>query len=710
VAKVSVLYINDEIVSPHLELLRNICEPKSRAKPHVTVRFFRKIRIPLDHLSNTVSFVDLLAPGAFFNENSNRQNRTVFIRCQANDLLHLEYKPLFPTSEFHITIYDGVEDDFAHKLFETVKKYKWEFRLPLPPGSALTAIDIKNKRDRKKTLISDRVYSEKVMHLFKSIFSEKLTEDLVFSLSEKDRLKFADVICKNLQRHVKKLHRVSLPIGQKRESTEDAPATEYDLHLTPPELALEMATHALNFLSDDFIDFGDPAVGTGVFYAALLKANSHKDVRSALGIDISQKQIEAAKWRWKSEDMELRLGDFLQMSDLPIRNFVLANPPYMRHQGIGFDYKMELRQRASLEMGFRVSAQAGQYVYFILLSHKWLAVGAICSWLIPSEFMQTGYGKALRLYFSKKVQLLHIHQFDAASPQFENAEVLPCVVVFRNVDPLPDHTAVFSVGGTLLNPVSAETVELESLDPESKWSIPTRPVITRDATFVRLGALFSVKRGIATGMNKFFVMERKLAEDSGLPSIALRPILPKAMLLKSDVIKRKRDGYPSVEPQMCVLDCSLPEHQIEEDYPRLFDYLKSGESQGVRNGHLVGRRTPWYKQEQREPAPFLCTYMGKAHGEKPAIRFILNRSDAIATNTYLLMYPNPSLTTLLKSNPEMETALFEALKRSSWGSIDEFTRSHAGGLSKIEPRELEEVWLGPLPEEIIKTADKRLFN
>lgn len=708
-AKVSVLYINDEIVSPHLELLRNICEPKSRAKPHVTVRFFRKIRIPLDHLSSTVDFVDLLAPGAFFNENSNRQNRTVFIRCQADDLLHLEYKPLFPTSEFHITVYDGVEDNFARKLFETLKKYKWEFRLPLPSGSALTAIDIKNRRDRKKTVLSDRVYSEKVTVLFRSIFGGVLSEDLVFSLSEKERLIFANKICKNLQRYVKKLQRVSLPEEHRPENSDKISSIEYDLHLTPPELAQEMASHALNFLQEKFVDFGDPAVGTGVFYSALLKSVKSKKIRSALGIDISQKQIEAAKWRWKSEDMELRLGDFLQMNELPARNLVLANPPYMRHQGIGFDYKMELRQRSSLEIGFRISAQAGQYVYFILLSHKWLSAGAISSWLIPSEFMQTGYGKALRFYFSKKVQLLHIHQFDAASPQFENAEVLPCVVVFRNVNPLPDQTAVFSVGGTLLKPVIQEIVKLESLNYESKWSIRSRPIIKRDSTFVRLGALFSVKRGIATGANKFFVMERKHAEELGLPSIALRPLLPKAMLLKSDVIKRKRDGYPNVEPQMCVLDCSLPELKIEEDYPRLFEYLMHGVSQGVRNGHLVGRRTPWYKQEQREPAPFLCTYMGKAHGEKPAIRFILNRSDAIATNTYLLMYPNPALVILLRNAPEMELALFEALKSSSWGSIDEFTRSHAGGLSKIEPRELEEVWLGPLPREIIEAATRKLL-
>ena len=662
-----------------------------------------------EHLKNTVDFIDLLAPGAFFDENLSRENRTVFIRCQAVDLLHLEYKPLFPTSEFHITVYDGTEDEFARKLFKILNKYKWAFRLVLPPESALTVIGLKTRRARKKTVFSARIYSENVVRLFADIFGGALSEEFVLSLSEKERLNFAEKICRSLRSRVKKFEPVAIPARKSVPGLDRFPEIEYDLHLTPPELAQDMASHALGFLSDPAIDFGDPAVGTGAFYAAILKVAKRGGIRSALGIDISPKQIEAAKWRWKSEDMEVRLGDYLHMSGLPARNLILANPPYMRHQGIQSVYKMELRQRASLEIGFRISALAGQYVYFVLLSHKWLAPGAISSWLIPSEFMQTRYGKALRFYFARKVQLLRIHQFDAANPQFENAEVLPCVVVFKNMSPRPDQTAIFSAGGTLSNPLDIETVNLGLLNPELKWSVRSKPQVERDATYVRLGALFSVKRGIATGANKFFVMERSRAEELGLPSIALKPILPKAMLLRSEVVKRKRNGYPNVQPQMCVLDCSLSEQKIAANYPRLLEYLLQGQKEGVREGHLVGRRTPWYKQEQREPAPFLCTYMGKAHGDKPAIRFILNRSDAIATNTYLLMYPNPLLQALFKQMPEMELVLFEALKSSSWSSIEEFTRSHAGGLLKIEPRELEEVWLGPLPDEIVDVANKRLL-
>lgn len=709
-AKVSVLYIEDKIVGPHLALLRNICEPLSKSKPHVTVRFFDKLAIPAGHLNTAVDHIDLLAPGAFgLDLNAEQKNRTIFIRCQSDDLLPLEHKPYFPTSEFHITLYDGTSDQFARDLFKVLNRYSWAFRAILPRSSKLTAIEIKSKARRKIDTLVKREYPPAVMELFHSIFGFDFSEDIFLSLTDKKRLQYADKICKSLQSLTKNFEKIAIPIQKSIVGLDRFPEEEYDIHLTPPELAQEIAAYALKLLGDVPIDFGDPAVGTGAFFAALLKVGRRDSIKSAIGIDISQKQVEAARWRWKSKDMEVREGDYLHMGELPQRNFILANPPYLRHQGIKADYKHELRERASLDIGIRVSALSGQYVYFILLSHKWMAPGAIAAWLIPSEFMQTDYGKALRYYFSKKVQLIRIHQFDNDNPQFENAEVLPCVVVFRNIVPTPDNKVIFSLGGSLKSPNSTEKVGEDRLHPESKWRIQRRTIIERDDTYVKLGDLFSVRRGIATGANSFFVLERDKAKELGIPDIALRPILPKAMNLSSDIVKRKKDGHPNVERQLCVLDSSLSEVEIAEKYPLMMQYLKKGRDEGVLNGYLVSRRSPWYKQEQREPAQFLCTYMGKAHAGKPAIRFIWNKSNAIATNTYLLLYPHTAILKLMKKKPAIAEAIFQLLKASSWQAVGEFSRQHAGGLSKIEPKELQEVWLGPVPQEILEITNKRLF-
>lgn len=709
---VLVLYLADKIVGVHLELLRNICEPSSKSKPHITVRYSDKLSIPEAHLRTAVSHIDLLEVGTFGLELGNDQsNKTVFIRCRCDELLPLEHKPYFPTSEFHITLYDGTSKNFARLLARLLRKYNWAFQVPLPSEIELTAIKIRPKNRRKQAHTLEREYNPKVVSLFKRLTQENLNSDFLNSLSDKMRLEYVALVCESLLSLTESFARVTVPT-RKKFSRLPGQASDYEIHLTPPELAQSIAAYACKFLDradQNNINFGDPAVGTGAFYGALLSVKDRSSIDSAIGIDISPRQVEAARLRWNSKDMKVIEADYLHMGDIPQRNLILANPPYLRHQGIDPDYKKELRIRASLDMGMRISGLSGQYVYFILLSHKWMSPGAIAAWLIPSEFMQTGYGKALRHYLSRTVKLIRIHQFSSDAPQFENAETLPCIIVFKNVAPLDLPSAKFTFGGTLENPTSSQDVIVGNLDSEQKWHIKPKNIAHRDESGVRLGDLFAVRRGIATGANQFFVLDRNVAKELGIPKKALRPILPKAMSLSSDVVEQERDGYPQVARQLCVIDTDMAEDEIKNKYPEFAEYLKKGAQEGVKNGHLVGRRVPWYRQERRDPAPFLCTYMGKAHGDKPAIRFIWNKSAAIVTNTYLMLYPHASVRRLMDENNEVTSKLFDILKRSTWEAMAEFSRLHAGGLSKIEPRELLEVWLGPVPPEIKAVANPRLF-
>src|SRR5207248_4401273 len=120
-----------------------------------------------------------------------------------------------------------------------------------------------------------------------------------------------------------------------------------------------------------------------------------------------------------------------------------------------------------------------------------------------------------------------------------------------------------------------------------------------------LGDLFRIRRGIATGSNSFFVLTRADAERRDLPRRYLRPILPSPRHLKETVIEADADGYPLVHPQLCVIDCDLPEHVVEARHPALWEYLRTAELRGIRDRYLVAQRTPWYRQEQRDPPPFL---------------------------------------------------------------------------------------------------------
>jgi len=490
------------------------------------------------------------------------------------------------------------------------------------------------------------------------------------------------------------------------------------IHLTPPELAQQIAAYAVEQLreSEFPIQFGDPAVGTGAFYSALLQVLPRSKIASAIGVDINDRQVAAAHWRWSHQGMQVMRGDYLHMGSLPLRTLILANPPYLRHQSIPAPYKKELCERSSVVSGYRVSGRSGLYVYFLLLSHAWMRPDALAAWLIPSEFMQTAYGQALRQYLTEKVQLLRIHQFGHEDPQFENVKVLPAVVVFRNRRASAAGEVLFTVGGGMRRPMVSQRVPLAKLARQSRWIIPGRQVASRERSHLKIGDLFSIKRGIATGANAFFVMERSVARDRGIPEAFLKPLLPNARSLKTDVVEDCGDGYPRLSPQMCLLDSDVPESVIRRRFPRVSRYLSTATHLGIRNRNLIRSRTPWYKQERREPAIFLCTYMGRRRRGHVPIRFVWNKSRAVATNTYLLLYPRAGMEVLLRE-PENAQRVFALLQRAARESMGESWRMHGEGLVKIEPGELGRValpsdasWLdrgvtGDLPFEQIAPHD-----
>ena len=679
-ATVSVLYITDELAGPHLELLRRVAEPESRAKPHVTVRYFEKLTITSEHLSRNIGHIDLIEPGSFGFPDDGSINHTVYIRCRSEDLAPLEHKPHYPTSEFHVTLYDGKSKRFAENLLTVLREFEWHVRVPLPADTTLTRLAIRSRGVRKKEALP--VFSSDIRRIFREVAGEQLTWDLLKSLSDERRLEIVGDICAHFQaatRDYQRIPRQLLPVSSR--SLAKLVGSETGVHLTPPELAEDIARYAVSLIpSTKHIDFGDPAVGTGAFYAALLEIVSPEQIASAIGVDINRDQVDAARWRWSHRGMSVQEGDYLHMDRLPLRTLILANPPYLRHQSIPRAYKSSLRERASILMRRHVDARSGLYVYFLLLSHSWMARDAIAAWLIPSEFMQTDYGETVREYLAREVTLVRLHQFSFDVPQFENAKALPAVAVFRNSPPVDGHVVALTMGPDLRHITLERQLPISELRRLSRWTINDRSMdqCQNDESTVTIEDLFIVKRGIATGANDFFVMTRAKAKEIGIPTIALRPLVPKVRRLTSNIIESGLDGYPAIQPQLCVIDCDLAESVILRRYPTFHKYLQSAD-ESIRSRNLVRARRPWYRQEQRSAAPFLCTYMGRGRAGGTPLKFIWNKSNAIATNTYLMLYPRPEVISTIDA-AELNAELFRVLQLTADNSLGGYSRLHAGGL------------------------------
>jgi len=464
---------------------------------------------------------------------------------------------------------------------------------------------------------------------------------------------------------------------------------------TPNMLANDILTHAENiFPKRGKVRFLDPAFGTGSFYSALNKVFPESRIEAATGFEIDKHYGEPASKLWEGTELNYQLADFTKQSS-PAEdqrfNLIICNPPYVRHHHIN-GQKEYLQAKAIEAANMKLSGLAGLYCHFMALAHPWMKKNGIAGWLIPSEFMDVNYGEAVKSYLLKEVTLLQIHRFDPSDIQFDDALVSSAVVWFKNKKPGKNHKAKFTYGGTIDNPAHEKDISLSVLEKEKKWTRFPLSEERQETNSPKLSDFFVVKRGIATGDNKFFVLTLDQIKDRGLSLEHFRPILPSPRYLNTTEVKADKNGYPDIENQLFVLDCKIPLDEVKRFYPSLYKYLEEGVQSGVSERYLCKNRKIWYSQENRPESRFYCTYIGRSDkkGKKP-FRFILNKSKAIVTNSYLILYPKPNLEKEIEKQPGLSEKLLEAFNKITGKTMTDEGRVYGGGMHKMEPKELANV-------------------
>jgi SAM-dependent methyltransferase len=413
----------------------------------------------------------------------------------------------------------------------------------------------------------------------------------------------------------------------------------------------------------------DPGCGSGRFLLAAGRAFPRAEL---VGVEIDPLAAALARANLAAAGLTSRArvieADYRALALEPIAGATLfaGNPPYVRHHAIAPRWKAWLSARAAAR-GLAASQLAGLHVHFLVATADLARPGDAGVFITAAEWLDVNYGRLARDLFAGPLGLVRLDLLDPALRAFPDAQATAVI-------------AAFEVGGEHAAARIRRVRSLDALDPltggrplsrarlagEPRWSALTAP--RRAGEGIELGELCRVHRGQVTGANRIWIAG---GDTPPLPPPVLIPAVTRARELFAAGAELATSA-----PLRRVVDLPGDLDQLDQEARALVDrFLSWARARGADRPYVARHRDPWWAVRLLPPAPILVTYMAR---RPPA--FVQNRAGARHLNIAHGVYPRQPMT------PAALDRLAAALRATADRAIG---RTYAGGLVKLEPREIE---------------------
>lgn len=438
---------------------------------------------------------------------------------------------------------------------------------------------------------------------------------------------------------------------------------------TPPPIARFMVQWTLAGSSRPSVY--DPAFGLGAF----LENAPHGC--EFYGTDVDGTVLDFYRTHSNVGTASLSQSDYLLDFGTRYDNIV-CNPPYLRFQKFLNRDRVfkEFRERLGVKLlGYTNIASA-----FLVKSISELNDGGRLAYIMPSEFMNAGYGTMVKEWLTRDGHLDSVIEVECESEAFGEVTTSVCIVLydkgkrndvvsFRRISALSDLSDVMD-----RPPVSV--IPISRLDIKGKWgrffvSAENRvyPVFVK---LQRLSEYGRFSRGIATGANRFFVLSMSDIVRESLHAGDYQKCITKSQQLKG-LVFTDADFSQLSDADSPVFLFAPGDSPSEE----ALQYIKRGEDQGYNGGYITRNRNPWYKMETRNVAPILLNVFSRS-----GYKVVRNYSSALSLTNFHCFYPNP-----LRSN--YVDWLFFYLHSGIGRKILSLSKRKYGNLlDKFEPNDL----------------------
>ena len=463
---------------------------------------------------------------------------------------------------------------------------------------------------------------------------------------------------------------------------------------TPSSIADLMANWLLK--NENLQTVLEPAFGLGIFSRALLSMKQDLFIK---GFDIDELVFSQAQVEFAScEKVSLLLQDYMYNDWENKYDGIICNPPYFKFHD--YDNKSVIKE-IERKLSCKLIGFTNLYTLFLLKSIHQLKPNGRCAYIVPSEFLNSDYGKLVKSHLIKTKTLRHIIVFDFEENVFDDAlttaSIILCakdektdIVQFSNISSVNDlQTIQELINNYPSNSAISRQYKLEDLDPEIKWKNYYQKTSGQDFShLVPFSRYAKVMRGIATGANDFFSFNLSKAEEYGIKARYLLPCICKCADVKGQTFSQSDfDSLKNENKKVFLLNA------IDEKNDHVVAYLKKGEEEGIDKKYLTSSRTPWYALEKRPPAPIWVSVFNRN-----GLRFVRNFANVSNLTTFHCVY----LQNDLFSDISVDVLFAYLLTDTARMIFEDNSREYGNGLQKFEPNDLNKglmIDLHQLPHE-----------